>query len=79
MYLSKGLQKQKEEWEKPTSPIPINARMISKNGSPILAATGVKTVATDHQTTPKPNTGFPPNLSAHMPPTIYARKFEKYN
>lgn len=47
---------------------------MSKNGSPILAAIGVKTVAIDHQTTPKPSTSFPPTLSAHIPPTIYAMK-----
>lgn len=56
---------------KPTSPIPIKARVISKKGSPILAAIGVSMVAIDHQTTPKPKTSFPPTLSAHMPPTIY--------
>lgn len=50
----------------------MKARITSKNGSPILAATGVKTVAIDHQTTPKPSTSFPPSLSAHMPPTICA-------
>lgn len=54
-----------------TSPIPMKARIISKKESPIRAAIGVKTVATDHQTTPKPNTSFPPILSAHMPPIIY--------
>jgi hypothetical protein len=52
--------------------------MTSRKGSPIFAAIGVKTVATDHQITPKPNTSFPPTLSAHMPPTIYtAEKFKK--
>ena len=49
----------------------MKARIISKNGSPIFAAVGVNTVAIDHQTTPKPNSNFPPILSAHMPPTIY--------
>jgi len=58
----------------PTSPIPIKARIISKKGSPSFAAIGVKIVANDHQTTPKPNTNFPPLLSAHMPPTIYAQE-----
>lgn len=61
-----------------TSPIPIKARMVSKKGSPILAAIGVKTVANDHQTTPKPNTNLPPILSAHMPPTIYVSKKESF-
>lgn len=50
----------------------MKARITSKKGSPSLAAIGVKTVAIDHQTTPKPSTVFPPILSAHMPPTIYA-------
>jgi hypothetical protein len=49
----------------------MKARVISKKGSPILAAIGVSIVAIDHQTTPKPKTTFPPILSAHMPPTIY--------
>lgn len=53
--------------------------MISKKGRPILAAIGVKTVATDHQTTPKPNTRFPPILSAQMPPTICLPKKRKQN
>lgn len=53
-----------------TSPIPMKARMISKKGSPILAAMGVKIVAIDHQTTPNPSTRFPPSLSAQIPPAI---------
>lgn len=59
-----------EKHKKPTSPIPMKARIISRKGSPILAAIGVIMVAIDHQTTPKPNTSFPPILSAHIPPTI---------
>lgn len=55
-----------------TSPIPMKARIMSKHGSPTLAAIGVKTVAIDHQITPKPSTSFPPILSAHIPPRIYA-------
>lgn len=50
--------------------------MTSKKGRPALAATGVKTVAIDHQATPKPSTCFPPILSAHMPPTIYSESEE---
>lgn len=57
-------------YKKPTSPIPIKARITSKNGSPILAAIGVRIVAIDHQITPKPNTSLPPILSAQIPPTI---------
>lgn len=56
----------------------MKARIASKKGSPMRAAIGVKTVAIDHHTTPKPNTSFPPILSAHMPPTIYNKgKLEK--
>jgi hypothetical protein len=56
----------------------MKARMTSRKGSPAFAAIGVKTVAIDHQITPKPNTSFPPNLSAHMPPMIYTpEKFKK--
>lgn len=53
-----------------TSPIPITARATSKKGSPNFAATGVKAVAKDHQTTPNPKTRFPPTVSAHIPPAI---------
>ena len=48
----------------------MNARTTSKKGSPILAAMGVRIVATDHQTTPNPKTFLPPTVSAHMPPAI---------
>lgn len=51
--------------------MPIKARINSKKGSPILAAKGVRTVAIDHHTTPKPKTSLPPILSAHIPPIIY--------
>ena len=61
---------EKSALKKPTSPIPIKARMTSKKGSPILAAIGVRIVAIDHQTTPKPKTSLPPILSAQIPPTI---------
>ena len=42
------------------SPIPIHARAMSNAGSPIAAAMGVITVASDHQMTPNPSTTFPP-------------------
>ncbi len=54
----------------PTSPIPMKARTTSRKGNPILAAIGVRIVAIDHQTTPNPNTFFPPTVSAHIPPAI---------
>lgn len=50
--------------------MPINARATSRKGNPSLAAMGVRTVATDHQITPNPNTCFPPTVSAHIPPAI---------
>lgn len=58
----------------------MKARIIRRHGNPSFAAIGVKTVAIDHQTTPKPSTSFPPSLSAHMPPTIYTKKkaFNQY-
>lgn len=52
----------------PTSPIPMKARVTSRNGNPSLAAMGVKAVAIDHQTTPNPKTSLPPTVSAHIPP-----------
>lgn len=54
--------------------MPMNARTTSKKGRPSLAAIGVIIVAKDHQTTPKPKTTFPPNLSAQIPPRIYILK-----
>lgn len=56
----------------------MKARIISKNGRPIFAATGVKIVAMDHQTTPKPSTTLPPILSAHMPPAIFTNRNPKW-
>ena len=53
-----------------TSPIPMKARTTRRNGKPSFAATGVRAVAMDHQTTPKPRTVFPPTVSAHIPPAI---------
>ena len=49
----------------------MKARTTSKKGNPIFAAIGVKAVAMDHQTTPNPNTRFPPTVSAQIPPAIY--------
>lgn len=43
---------------------------MSRNGNPNFAAIGVRTVATDHQMTPKAKTRFPPTVSAQMPPAI---------
>lgn len=54
--------------EAPTSPIPMKARTTRRKGNPSLAATGVRAVAIDHQSTPNPRTSFPPTVSAHMPP-----------
>lgn len=64
----------KKMQKRPTSPMPMNARTTSKKGRPSFAAIGVIIVANDHQTTPKPKTTFPPNLSAHMPPRIYSQE-----
>lgn len=48
----------------------MKARTTSKKGNPSLAATGVRIVAIDHQTTPNVNTSFPPTVSAQIPPAI---------
>lgn len=48
----------------------MKARATRRKGNPSLAATGVRIVAMDHQTTPNPNTCFPPTVSAHIPPAI---------
>lgn len=56
----------------------MKARTTSRKGNPILAATGVRAVAIDHQTTANPKTLFPPTVSAHTPPAIY-RSRQKIN
>lgn len=49
----------------------MKARTTRRKGRPSLAATGVRAVAIDHQTTPKPSTVFPPTVSAQIPPAIW--------
>ena len=56
------------------SPTPIIARHSSSVGRPARAATGVSTVARDHQRTPKPSTTLPPMRSAHTPPATCVSK-----
>jgi hypothetical protein len=44
-------------------------------GKPSCAARGVNAVATDHQMTPNPRIGLPPNLSAHTPPATWVSRY----
>ena len=50
------------------SPNPTKILIKKRAKNPLCAANGVRIVKIDHNTTPKPKTSFPPNLSDKYPP-----------
>mmetsp|Transcript_2369 Transcript_2369/g.6385 ORF Transcript_2369/g.6385 Transcript_2369/m.6385 type:complete len:335 (-) Transcript_2369:531-1535(-) len=57
------------------SPIPIMTRTNARTEIPMPAANGVSAVASDHHTTPRPSTYFPPYLSARTPPSTCVHRY----